>query len=150
MDIYFTLMATITHQWPNVLLLKLWHEQLITSHYQRRDVITYPWPNLRSTMSAEGACYVHIDGSVQDRRNSSALAMELRLSCTEPLIWYRCFRIRPVVVGHMVLSFRLCIIKRLDHDNRGACTCIIHKFNILARWRYMIKSLPEPILSGHP
>ena len=28
----------------------------------------------------------HIDGLVQERRNSSALAMELRLSCTNPLI----------------------------------------------------------------
>ena len=28
----------------------------------------------------------HVDGLVQERRNSSALAMELRLSCTNPLI----------------------------------------------------------------
>ena len=30
----------------------------------------------------------NIDGLVQERRNSSALAMELRLSCTKPSIWY--------------------------------------------------------------
>ena len=29
----------------------------------------------------------HIDGSVQERHNSSALAMELHLSCTDSLIW---------------------------------------------------------------
>ena len=29
---------------------------------------------------------VHIDGLVQERRNSSALAMELHISCTNPLI----------------------------------------------------------------
>ena len=29
----------------------------------------------------------NIDGLVQERRNSSALAMELRLSCTKPSIW---------------------------------------------------------------
>ena len=29
-----------------------------------------------------------IDGLVQERRNSSALAMELRLSCTNSSIWY--------------------------------------------------------------
>ena len=29
-----------------------------------------------------------IDGLVQERRNSSALALELRLSCINPLIWY--------------------------------------------------------------
>ena len=28
----------------------------------------------------------HIDGLVQERRNSSVLAMKLRLSCTNPLI----------------------------------------------------------------
>ena len=31
--------------------------------------------------------YFSIDGLVQERRNSSALAMELRLSCTYPSIW---------------------------------------------------------------
>ena len=29
----------------------------------------------------------HIDGLVQERRNSSALAMELRLSCTNPSVY---------------------------------------------------------------
>ena len=29
---------------------------------------------------------IYIDGLVQERRNSSALAMELRLSCTNPSI----------------------------------------------------------------
>ena len=31
--------------------------------------------------------WYHIDGLVQERRNSSALAMELRLSCTNPSTW---------------------------------------------------------------
>ena len=31
---------------------------------------------------------VHIDGLLQERRNSSALAMELRLSCTNPSIYW--------------------------------------------------------------
>ena len=30
----------------------------------------------------------HIEGLVQERRNSSALAMEFRLSCTNPSIWF--------------------------------------------------------------
>ena len=30
---------------------------------------------------------IHIDGLVQERRNSSALAMELRLSCTNQSIY---------------------------------------------------------------
>ena len=29
----------------------------------------------------------NIDGLVQERRNSSVLAMELRLSCINPLMW---------------------------------------------------------------
>ena len=33
----------------------------------------------------------YIDGLVQERRNSSALAMELRLSCTNPSICITCF-----------------------------------------------------------
>ena len=31
-------------------------------------------------------CLSYIDGLVQERRNSSVLAMELRLSCTNPSI----------------------------------------------------------------
>ena len=31
----------------------------------------------------------HIDGLVQERRNSTANALELRLSCTNPSIWYQ-------------------------------------------------------------
>ena len=30
---------------------------------------------------------LYFDGLVQERRNSSVLAMELRLSCTNPSIW---------------------------------------------------------------
>ena len=33
------------------------------------------------------ATYVHMDGLVQERYNSSALAMEVRLFCTNPLMW---------------------------------------------------------------
>ena len=31
--------------------------------------------------------FIHIDGLVQERRNSNALAIELRLSCTNPLTY---------------------------------------------------------------
>ena len=31
----------------------------------------------------------YVDGLVQERRNSSALAMELRLSCAKPSIWWK-------------------------------------------------------------
>ena len=36
---------------------------------------------------SNGRRVLHIDGLVQDRRNSSALAMEVRLSCTNPSIY---------------------------------------------------------------
>ena len=48
----------------------------MTAEVVRRSVI---WIHLK---------YPHIDGLVQERRNSSALAMELRLSCTNPSISY--------------------------------------------------------------
>ena len=35
----------------------------------------------------QNAGLAHIDGLVQERRNSSALAMELRLSCNDPSIY---------------------------------------------------------------
>ena len=33
----------------------------------------------------------HVDGLVQERRNSSALVMELRLSCTNPSMYIWCW-----------------------------------------------------------
>ena len=38
--------------------------------------------------SVFSAWHYHIDGLMQERRNSSALAMELLLSCTNPSIWW--------------------------------------------------------------
>ena len=42
------------------------------------------YPGTLSCCQVSGA---HFDGLVQERRNSSALALELHLSCTYPLIW---------------------------------------------------------------
>ena len=33
----------------------------------------------------------HVDGLVQERRNSIANALELRLSCTNPTMWHHCY-----------------------------------------------------------
>ena len=38
------------------------------------------------TKGAKASAQIH--GLVQERRNSSALAIELRLSCTNPSTWY--------------------------------------------------------------
>ena len=55
-------------------ILRIWQE----AHRMMCNVISYPCP--RHLLVA------HIDRLVQERCNSSALAMELRLSCTNPLI----------------------------------------------------------------
>ena len=48
-------------------------------------------PRTRHTLvTAAGMEIQQIDGLVQGRRNSSALAMELRLSCTNPSKWLAC------------------------------------------------------------
>ena len=46
----------------------------------------------------------YINGLVQERRNSSALTMELRLSCTNPSICYLLQSLKPVVI-RMPTSF---------------------------------------------
>ena len=55
-------------------ILRIWQE----AHRMMCNVISYPCP--RHLLVA------HIDRLVQERCNSSALAMELRLSCTNPLV----------------------------------------------------------------
>ena len=45
-----------------------------------------PW-RIWVNVSHESKSTHDIDGLVHERRNSSALAMELCLSCTDPLIW---------------------------------------------------------------
>ena len=68
----------IHHQWYKWLLrrhIRYLTKILITS-------ILYDIMIITSTLPIVG----HSDGLVQERRNSSALAMELRLSCTNPSI----------------------------------------------------------------
>ena len=55
------------------------------------------------------ALWQHIDGLVQERRNSSALAMELCLSCINPSIWHR----RPQSTKVQVMSCHLVSVKPL-------------------------------------
>ena len=63
------------------------------------EATLFRWPSLLTTPSTTGKLYSlpglwcdvsisHIDGLVQERRNSIALAMELRLSCFNPSKWH--------------------------------------------------------------
>ena len=63
-----------------------------------------------------GLLIVHFGGSVQKRRNSSALAMELNLSCTDPSIWslfyFSCtsiFLMQHFFILHCVIKEGWCI-----------------------------------------
>ena len=47
--------------------------------------------------------FPYIDGLVQERRNSSALAMQWRLSCTNPSIWQHMFLEWPHSVAYLIL-----------------------------------------------
>ena len=54
----------------------------------------WPWKPGRQDISSHGIelqfmqySWHHIDGLGQEKRNSIALAMELRFSCTNPSIW---------------------------------------------------------------
>ena len=61
----------------------------------------------------------HIDGLVQERRNSSALAMELRLSCTYPSAgsWdcWADLNDRWCLVGVCIIRFQFLHLKSFDH-----------------------------------
>ena len=45
------------------------------------------FPNMEIPLVSWWKAIAHFDGLVQEWHNSSALAMELRLSCTNPLIY---------------------------------------------------------------
>ena len=67
-----------------------------------------PGSNMLRTM-------LHI-GLVQERRNSSALAMELRLSCTKPSISRR-FELCPAAAHSCAYTLSVSIQKRCLHEN---------------------------------
>ena len=56
-------------------------------HEDQAMTFYWHWWRTRSTHFTLNPLSFQIDGLVQERRNSSALAMELRLSCTNPSRW---------------------------------------------------------------
>ena len=63
------------------------HEIRTTSMEKREYKYKGIWHIHSITVHFQITC-LHIDGLEQEKRKSVALAMELRLSCTNPLIWY--------------------------------------------------------------
>ena len=63
----------------------------------------------------------HIDRLMQERRNSSALAVELRLSCTNPSIWW--CRPEPILVQVMALRHQAITWTNVNLSSNGPCVC---------------------------
>ena len=68
--------------------------RLSKTHHLLKSTIQIGWPILKylrvvaNFLTYTGFIMVEgIDGLVQERRNSSALAIELRLSCINPSVW---------------------------------------------------------------
>ena len=94
---------------------------------ERRD----PSPNLSPDCKARKS---HIDGLVQERRNPSALAMELRLSCINPQ--YDSKRI-PLFTSHLVASFALLHGQSLlpkRHDSSALVTDLYLLYQHIKGW----------------
>ena len=75
--------VTILHQF--LLATRYFFQPLVIDYSQVKVVIMVD-PEMPLRYSSPCPCE-NIDGLVQERRNSSALAMELRLFCTNPSIW---------------------------------------------------------------
>ena len=62
---------------------------------------------------------LHFDGLVQERRNSSALAMELRLSCINPMIYES---VDNLVSTCKKVKIKYYFIPKLSPEKKGICT----------------------------
>ena len=69
--------------WSTVSSITSWSTQQLHHMYQLVEVMLKLSMFTPAYLDGED----HFDGLVQERRNCSALAMELHLSCTNPLIW---------------------------------------------------------------
>ena len=93
------------HKWPvtrkmvpfdDVIMFKYWvHTDLWGSHrhWWSRLPGRTPWPGTMHALRTYTLKRTYIDGLVHGRHNSSALAMGLHLSCTNPSIYGSCYQI---------------------------------------------------------
>ena len=92
-------------------------------------------------------CTLHIDGLVQERRNSSALAMELRFSCTETSISCSgdCFKSTHEL---RALNFHLCIKKHLSMYGHDICV-EFQRIPLKFHTKYLAHTLKDTISVQH-
>ena len=76
----------------------------------------------------------HVDGLVQERRNSSALAMELRLSCTNPSMY--------TIITHFHNNTFPHIITSRPHQNGGHLADNISKSNFMNENQCILMKIP--------
>ena len=87
----------------------------------------------------------HIDGLVQERRNSIANALEFRLSCTNPLLWYP--GASPVSLSDGISAKPLSLLILACHQFDMQCHIIV-KFQ-LKLISFHAKKFIDPIMTGN-
>ena len=70
---------------PQCKIFTSWQSSQLQAHYLYDVTLLSSWRNNAS--KGHDNVYEYFDGLVQERRNSIANALELRLSCTNPSIW---------------------------------------------------------------
>ena len=103
----------------------------------------------------------HIDGLVQDYMLSSALAMEIPQSCTEPLIWYWCLKywegiylctITQIIMTDILIICVYSLLNSLTWCGRyfidNICKCFFVNDNILIQNSYLIKCIPYDLFNN--
>ena len=111
--------------------LKLWD---VTKEIN--TIIARPWEPKQSVTLVHTSfplcIHVYINGLVQERRNSSALAMELRLSCTNPSIWY--IKCQSMSLFDVSAAVQLPLPDYLYSE-----PLMLYIFRLVSIWRYRIR-----------
>ena len=111
------------------------HFRYFLSRYQ---FLTDGWKLPLSETKSWSSYILYIDGLVQDRRNSSASAMELRLSCTNPSIyvWWMLY------VKYALLLYAIDVVLTLSYwgaetsENISMAWCTTAVTPLLTHWSY--------------
>ena len=134
----------------NGLGLLPWTTIISIRYYQLGIIWEYQALRL-GVLPAFGAMdWPHVDGLVQERRNSSALAMELRLSCTNPSMYASCIQVQrtnrtspTVLLSHIP---QCTIRNRILHIS--VLNCDFGGYRISGLWNLWIWSDENDALNG--